>query len=212
MYELYRNYIISSGGTGQVSELFKQAGMDERPTADYIWAILVKLGLDPTSEHFADTPARVTKMLQSFCQFSEAGLAEVLKAGFSETKDNILVVQSRIPFVGLCAHHLLPFIGRATIGYLPRKRVVGLSKLTRLVYAAGRVQPSTQEHITNLIADTLADTLEPIGVGVITTATHGCMGARGVNAPDTVTQVNALRGQMLLNPQARLEFMEAARG
>ena len=176
-----------------------------------IQGILEALGLDSQNEHFRDTPDRVTKMLRSFCQFQEEELSGLLKAGFSETKDDILVVQSRIPFVGMCAHHLLPFIGRATVGYLPRKRVVGISKLTRLVYAAGRVTPSTQEHITNLIADTLHGTLEPIGTGVVTVAIHGCMAVRGVNAPETVTQVNALRGQMLLNPQARQEFMQAAK-
>jgi GTP cyclohydrolase I len=170
------------------------------------------LGLDFQSEHFRDTPARWRKMMQSFCQYRETDLVNILKAGFSETQDNILVTQVNIPFVGLCAHHLLPFTGQAAVGYLPRKRVVGLSKLTRLVYAAGRVSPSTQEHITNLIADTLFDALEPIGVGIMTSATHGCMGARGVHAPEVITKVNALRGQILLNPQARVEFMEAVRG
>jgi len=147
--------------------------------------------------------------MQSFFQYKEADLGEILKAGFEETQDNILIVQRQIPFAGLCAHHLLPFWGTAAIGYLPRRRVVGLSKLARLAYSAGRVSPSTQEHITNLIADTLFDTLEPIGVGVVTNAAHGCMAVRGVNAPQTVTTVNALRGQMLLNPQARAEFMQA---
>jgi GTP cyclohydrolase I len=166
----------------------------------------------PEDDHFKDTPMRFSKMLRSFTQYTEEDLANILKAGFEETQDNILVTQRRIPFAGLCAHHLLPFWGTAAIGYLPRKRVVGLSKLARLVGAAGRVSPSTQEHITNLIADALADTLEPIGVGVVTIAAHGCMAVRGVNAPQTVTQVNALRGQMLLNPQARQEFMRATKG
>jgi GTP cyclohydrolase I len=174
--------------------------------------ILDQLGLDLSSEHFADTPGRWRRMMQSFVQFKEEELGDILKRGFEETKDNILVVQREIPFSGLCAHHLLPFWGTASVGYIPRKRVVGLSKLTRLVSASGRCSPSTQEHITNLIADTLFNTLEPIGVGVITIAAHGCMAVRGVNAPQTVTQVNALRGQMLLNPQARMEFMEANRG
>jgi len=174
--------------------------------ADSILQILV--GPTYSSEHFKDTPTRYVRMLASFTQYTEANLAAILKAGFEETQDNILVTQRHIPFAGLCAHHLLPFWGEARLGYLPRKRVVGLSKLARLVFAAGRVAPGTQEHITNLIADTLYDTLEPIGVGVITTAAHGCMAVRGVNAPQTVTQVNALRGQMLLNPQARAEFMQ----
>jgi GTP cyclohydrolase I len=173
--------------------------------------LLEGLGLDVLDQHFTDTPARVRKMLQSFVAYKEEDLGSILRAGFSESQDNILVVQTDIPFAGLCAHHLLPFWGTASVGYIPRKRVVGLSKLARLVHAAGRVTPSTQEHITNLIADTLHNTLEPIGVGVVTNAAHGCMAVRGVNAPQTITHVNALRGQMLLNPQARQEFMQAVR-
>jgi len=203
MSESSPSSITSSGGIAPVSE------GDEVHV--YIKAALLRLGLDPDSEHFKDTPGRVERMLESFCHYREENLAEILKAGFEETQDNIMVVQLKIPFSGLCAHHLLPFWGSASVGYLPRRRVVGLSKLTRLVSAAGRVEPSTQEHITNLIANTLFDALEPIGVGVVTSAVHGCMAVRGVNAPQTVTQVNALRGQMLLNPQARQEFMQAVR-
>jgi len=177
---------------------------------EHVMQVLDGLGLDVMDEHFKETPTRFRKMLQSFVQYTEADLVELLKAGFEETQDNILVTQRKIPFSGLCAHHLLPFWGEAVVGYIPRKRVVGLSKLTRLVVAAGRVSPSTQEHITNLIADTLFNTLEPIGVGVITAAAHGCMAVRGVNAPQTVTQVNAFRGQILLNSAARQEFLQAA--
>jgi GTP cyclohydrolase I len=165
--------------------------------------------LELEGEHFDETPRRVAAFLQTFTQKHD--LAGILKTGFEETKDNVLVVQVQIPFKGLCAHHLLPFSGTAAVGYLPRKRIVGLSKLTRLVLAAGEVQPSTQEDITNLIVDTLHDTLEPLGAGVVTSAVHNCMAVRGVHAPQTVTKVSALRGQLLLNPQARAEFLEMIR-
>jgi GTP cyclohydrolase I len=178
--------------------------------AEYVGAILTELELDGDNEHFAGTPMRVARMLQTFTQYSEEDLRDILATGFEETDDNILVVQTRIPFVGMCAHHLLPFTGSASVGYIPRKRVVGLSKLTRLVRAAGRVEPSTQEHITNLIADTLHRTLEPVAAGAVTTATHGCMSTRGVLAHETQTKVSALRGQFLLNTDARKEFLDMA--
>lgn len=181
---------------------------DKKDLEFHIEAILEYLGL--RGEHFEETPRRVAALLREFTKGGD--LSEILSTGFSEAKDNILVVLTDIPFKGLCAHHLLPFWGRASVGYIPRKRVVGLSKLPRLVAAAGTQSPSTQEHITNLIADTLFDTLEPIGVGVITSAAHGCMAVRGVNAPSTLTKVSALRGQILLNPTARNEFMTLAGG
>jgi GTP cyclohydrolase I len=174
--------------------------------------VLNLLGLDISGEHFQETPRRVREFLQEYRQGTEADLAEILRTSFSETKDNILVVQVPIPFRGLCAHHLAPFLGSAAVGYIPRERVVGLSKLTRLVQRAGTITPSTQEHITNLIADTLFDELKPIAAGCVTTALHGCMGARGVLAPNTETRVSALRGQFLFNPTARSEFMDFVRG
>jgi GTP cyclohydrolase I len=166
--------------------------------------VLKKHGLE--GEHFEKTPERFARMFAGFNQ--PVDLEAILSTGFEETNDNIMVVQTNIPFRGLCAHHLLPFFGTAAVGYIPRGRVVGLSKLTRLVQAAGTLAPSTQEHITNVVADTLFRTMECIGVGVVTSALHGCMAVRGVNAPRTETRVSALRGQMLLNPTARGEFME----
>lgn len=184
---------------------------EERDLEDDLTNVLMKLGLDPTDQHFRDTPARVAKMLQGFVAHQEEDLGEILKQGFEETEDNILVVQTAIPFKGLCAHHLLPFFGTAAVGYIPRKRVVGLSKLTRLVQAAGTITPSTQEHITNLIANALFETMEPLAAGAVTEALHGCMAVRGVNAPSTKTKVQALRGQFLFNPTARQEFLDAIR-
>jgi GTP cyclohydrolase I len=166
--------------------------------------ILAAYGLE--GEHFQDTPLRFAKMFASFNQPHD--LAAILSVGFEETRDNVLVVQTDIPFKGLCAHHLLPFQGTAAVGYIAQGRIVGLSKLARVVQAAGECRPSTQEDITNRIVDAIHDTLRPLATGVVTTATHGCMGVRGVSAPQTRTTVSALRGQFLLNPTARLEFLE----
>lgn len=170
----------------------------------YIEQILHELDLH--GEDFEETPRRVATFLRSFRQGDSRSLADLLKT-FTETSENVLVVQGDIPFSGLCAHHLVPFAGTAIVGYIPRKRKVGLSKLARLVQAAGRIQPGTQEDVTNLVADTLFRELEPIAAGVVTRAWHGCMSVRGVMAPNTWTVVSALRGQFLLNPSARQEFM-----
>jgi GTP cyclohydrolase I len=175
----------------------------------HIGDILHTLQLE--GEDFDETPRRVAQFLRSFRSTDPGQLAEILKT-FTETSENVLVVQGDIPFSGLCAHHLVPFSGTAVVGYIPRKRKVGLSKLARLVQLAARVQPSTQEDITNLVADTIHQELEPIGAGVITVANHGCMEVRGIMAHGTWTRVHALRGQFLLNSDARIEFMEAARG
>jgi len=164
-------------------------------------------GLELEGEDFVETPRRVAALLRAFNQRNKAELPGLLKT-FSETAESVLIVQTHIPFKGLCAHHLVPFFGTASVGYIPRGRKVGLSKLTRLVLSAGEVEPSTQEAVTNLVVDTLYDTLEPIGAGVVTRALHGCMAVRGVHAPDTWTTVSALRGQFLLNPTVRQEFME----
>lgn len=152
----------------------------------FIAPLLDALGLDVSNDHFKETPRRVAAMLLYFTQ--DVPLEAVLKDGFDAVESSHMVIQKHIPFKGLCAHHLLPFFGTAVVGYIPRGRVVGLSKLARLVSAAGLRSPSTQEEITNSIARTLQKSkLEPAGVIVASRAVHGCMAVRGVNAPGTET-------------------------
>lgn len=179
--------------------------------------VLEELGLDPSNQHFARTPERVAKVLRAYVQ--PIDLQSVLSDGFEdddpgegESNERTLVVQTNIPFMGLCAHHLLPFFGTAAVGYLPRQRVVGLSKLTRLVYAAGHLAPTTQEHITNLVADALYDSapIQPKGVAVLTSALHGCMAVRGVEAPATRTITSAIRGVFKDVPALEAKFMSLA--
>ena len=181
--------------------------------------IIVGLGLDPSSQHFARTPERFAKVLRAYVQTID--LDAVLSDGFEdddpseeEKSEKVLVVQTNIPFLAVCAHHLLPFFGSAAVGYLPRDRVVGLSKLTRLVYAAGHLAPTTQEHITNIVADTLfnSTSIKPRGVAVLTSALHGCMAIRGVEAPATRTIVSAVRGDFLDVPALESKFMDLAKG
>lgn len=183
----------------------------------YLKEIIMSLGLDVDGQHFARTPERVAKVLMAYVQ--EIDLDKVLSDGFAdddpsdeEVNEKVLVVQTNIPFMGLCAHHLLPFFGSAAVGYLPRERVVGLSKLTRLVYAAGHLAPTTQETITNTVADALwrSKPISPKGVAVLTSALHGCMAVRGVEAPATRTITSAVRGAFLDTPALEAKFMDLA--
>jgi GTP cyclohydrolase IA len=174
-------------------------------SAATIRRLLVGLGLDVDTEELRDTPMRVARMYQEFCQPYD--LLAILKSGFENmSTDGGLITQEHIPFRSLCPHHLLPFVGEAYIGYIPHRRMVGLSKLARLVDAAGTRRPCTQEEITNVVADTLHKGMDCQGVAVITEATHMCMVSRGVRAVGTKTKVSAIRGAFVHSPQARAEF------
>lgn len=171
----------------------------ERAVAD----LLDALGVDRADEALRDTPRRVA-----------AAFAELLgPVAFSATTFpnegdyDELVVVSDIGFASLCEHHLLPFVGVAHVGYLPRDRIVGLSKLPRLVeHRARRLQ--VQERLTAEIADWLVSALRPRGVGVVIEATHMCMTLRGVRQPGAVTTTSALRGRLREDPRTRHEFFE----
>jgi GTP cyclohydrolase I len=171
-----------------------------------MYAILEASGL-ACKPGLEETPERWARF---FAEFNvPCDLLELMKA-FDHVEGSdvgAMVVQSGIPFRGLCEHHLLPFHGTCDLGYIPGSRVVGLSKLTRLVQAAGTRRPSIQERITNEIADTIRDGISPLGVIVVTRAEHTCMSIRGINAPGVITTVSALRGNYVHVPAARQEFM-----
>lgn len=159
-----------------------------------------------------ETPLRVAKMLQEFTKPFDARsiLKDFEHVGHGKNGYSGMVVQSRIPFSMLCEHHLLPAIGEADLGYVPGDRVLGLSKLTRLVDAIGHERPSLQEAICDRITDTLEHFLKPKGVMCVITAEHGCMACRGVKAPGVFTTTSSLRGVFREVPQARAEFFSLA--
>jgi GTP cyclohydrolase I len=164
--------------------------------------LLVALGQDPSSAHLADTPRRVA-----------AGYAELLTPvtfnpttfandeGYDE-----LVLAKAIPFASLCQHHLLPFSGIAHVGYLPADRILGLSKLARVVELFAR-RLQLQERLTTQVADWLQAHLEPKGVGVVLEAEHLCMSLRGVRAVGAHTVTSALHGLLRTDQRARQEFL-----
>lgn len=176
------------------------------------------LGLDLGSQHFSRTPERFAKYLKAYIN-PGTDLDEVISGGFEDEDvadqadyKKSFVIQTSIPFLGVCAHHLLPFFGSAAVAYVPSQRVVGLSKLTRLVYAVGHIEPTTQERITNRIADALYGNkiIKPKGVAVLTSALHGCMSARGVESPDTRTTASAIRGVFYDEPALETKFITLA--
>lgn len=168
--------------------------------------IITAMGLDLADPEIAETPIRVAKFFLEFRQ--EYDLDDILGGGFSHPKDaeGAMIVQKDIPFRSMCLHHFAPFFGKAAIGYIPRKKMVGLSKLTRLVQAIGTTAPSTQEVITNKIARALSDNLDCMGVIVVTDAEHTCMTTRGVNSPGVITSVSSIKGVFRDVPAAREEF------
>jgi GTP cyclohydrolase I len=174
----------------------------ERAVSD----LLAALGQDPASEQLLDTPRRVA-----------ATYAELLTpAPFTPTTfpndegyDELVLVRA-IPFQSLCEHHLLPFVGVAHVGYLPADRILGLSKLARVVELFSR-RLQLQERLTTQVADWLQDQLAPKGVGVVLEAAHLCMSLRGVRAAGTHTVTSALHGLLRSDPRSRQEFLALTR-
>jgi len=175
---------------------------------------LKALGFDLEDENFSDTPARFVRYLQEYCK--PFNPIEVLKIGFNHEHAEVagykgMVVQTNIPWRTICPHHLLPVTGRCHVGYIPTKRVVGLSKITRLAQAVGTEKPRMQETCTDIIAELLSLHLEAKGVIVVISAEHGCMYGRGVHTPDTPSVTSTVRGLFRDVPAAREEFFELVR-
>jgi GTP cyclohydrolase IA len=164
-------------------------------------------GDDPKREGLIDTPARVVRAYEEFFQGYEQSPHEILSRTFSEVQgyDEMIVLKD-IRFESYCEHHMVPIIGRAHVAYLPKERVVGISKLARLVDAfAKRLQ--IQEKMTAQIADTLNEVLQPIGVGVILEAAHQCMSTRGVHKAGVSMVTSRMLGSFRDDPSTRREFL-----
>ncbi len=184
---------------------------DDPPKVDHarieraVREILLAVGDDPDREGLQETPARVARMYAEIFSGLREDPRVYLKKFFSEKYDEIVLVRD-ISFNSVCEHHMLPFMGKAHIGYLPDGRVVGLSKLARVVDAVAR-RPQVQERMTQTIADLLIDELKVRGVGVVVEAVHTCMTVRGVCKPGTVCVTSAMKGAFRKNPSTRAEIM-----
>ncbi len=168
---------------------------------DVITRLLQTIGEDPERPGLKDTPRRVIKFYEEFLKYPEPSMTQFDGAACDE-----MVMQHDIPFYSLCEHHLLPFFGTATIGYIPSGKILGLSKLARVVrHYAQRLQ--TQEYLTNNIAEYLKIKLEPKGIGVILRASHLCMLMRGVEATGSYTTTQHFDGSLKTDMKARNEFL-----
>jgi len=172
---------------------------------DAVVRILEMLGEDPNRDGLLNTPKRVIKALVEMTSGYETDPMEDLSVTFAEDVDQ-MVVLSNIHFNSLCEHHMLPFSGIATVGYIPNGSIVGLSKLARVVDTYSR-RLQVQERMTDQIADAITAALNPKGVGVIVSAHHSCMGLRGVRKPSGLMTTSALRGVMKDDGVVRAEFM-----
>ena len=177
------------------------------PKLEYIYAqMLETLGEDPTREGILKTPQRAAKALQFLTQGYHQNVEEVVNdAIFNEEYDEMVIVKD-IECYSLCEHHLLPFFGKCHVGYIPRKKIIGLSKIPRIVdMFARRLQ--VQERLTKQIAEALQEVLTPAGVAVVIEAQHLCMMVRGVQKQHSQTMTNVMLGEFRDKNSTRTEFM-----
>jgi GTP cyclohydrolase I len=189
--------------------------MTKRTQAEAEAAVRVLIewaGDDPDREGLVDTPARVAKSYRELFSGYDQDPRSYLERTFEEVGGyDELVVLRDIPVISFCEHHMLPVIGRAHVGYLPSDRVVGISKLARVVHGFGR-RLQIQEKLTAEIADAIQDILRPQGVGVVIEAEHSCMSLRGVNVIGSKLITSRLRGIVRDDQRTREEFMRLTRG
>lgn len=172
--------------------------------------ILLAIGEDPQRDGLKETPARVARMYAELFAGLHEDPVRHLETAFDEDHHEMVILRD-IPFNSMCEHHLMPFEGKAHIAYIPGGRIVGLSKLARIVddYAA---RPQVQERLTSQIADLLAQRVHVNGCAVVIEAVHTCMTCRGVRKPGSVMITSALRGTMHSNQSTRNEAMTLLRG
>lgn len=181
---------------------------DEAAALQAVRTLLAFTGDDPDREGLQDTPRRVAKAWREMTQWTNGDPATLLTTTFSETSDELVIVRG-IEFASLCEHHVLPFTGTATVGYLPSDRVVGLSKIPRLVQGfAARLQ--VQERLTTQIAEAMQNALSPRGVGVVLRARHSCMGCRGVRQPAAEMITSSMTGLVRDSAALRAELLSLA--
>lgn len=185
--------------------------MDKQRIENAVREILSAIGEDPDREGLQETPKRVANMYAEIFAGMEDDPKRHLKI-FNESNNDEMVVVRDIPMYSMCEHHLLPFVGKAHIAYIPSDgKVIGLSKLVRIVDSFSK-KPQLQERLTSQIADFLEENLSPKGIAVVIEAEHLCMTMRGARAAGAKTQTSALRGIMRKDARTRAEAMSLLRG
>jgi GTP cyclohydrolase I len=173
-------------------------------------SIIEAIGEDPKREGLVGTPRRIAEMYAEVFEGIYEDPGEELRVGFEEGHQEMVILKD-IPFYSMCEHHFLPFHGLAHVGYIPSGRVVGASKIGRVVEILAK-RPQLQERLTTQIANTIVSVLEPKGVAVIIQAEHLCMTMRGVKKPGSNIVTSAMRGLFQKNPLTRSEFLSLVQG
>jgi len=172
--------------------------------------LLASLGEDPDREGLRDTPRRVESSLRFLTSGYAMNIDEVLNGALFTVDYSEMVIVKDIDFYSLCEHHLLPFFGKCHVAYVPRTRVIGLSKIPRVVDVFAR-RLQVQERLTNQIAETIEQKIEPLGVAVVMEGTHLCMAMRGVEKQNSFAVTSAMLGAFRNNARTRTEFLELIR-
>jgi len=181
--------------------------MDAKKVRPLIEKLLAELGEDPKREGLRNTPARAAAAWEFLTRGYRQDLAAVINNALFETEANHMVIVRDIEIYSLCEHHLLPFFGKCHIGYIPHGKVLGVSKLARIADVFAR-RLQIQERLTNQIARTIMDTLEPEGVGVVIEAKHLCMMMRGVEKQNSCMTTSAMLGSFHNSNATRNEFLQ----
>jgi GTP cyclohydrolase I len=187
----------------------KQVGVDADRIRKAVLEILEAVGENPNREGLKATPDRVARMYAELLSGMNEDPQDHLKSAFTENYDEIVLLRD-IPFYSMCEHHLMPFIGKAHVAYLPDGKVLGVSKLARIVDCFAR-RLQLQERLTAQIADSLMEGLKPQGVAVVLEASHSCMTIRGIKKPGSVMVTSAVRGIFKKDPRTRNEVMSLLR-
>jgi GTP cyclohydrolase IA len=184
--------------------------MDRDKIMQGVRMILEGVGEDPDRPGLAETPRRMADLYEEIFSGIGQDPAGPIKTVPDEEHDEIVLIRD-IPFYSVCEHHLLPFLGKAHVAYLPKGRIVGLSKIARVLGIAAR-RPQLQERLTTEVAETLMREVDPLGVMVVVEAEHLCMTMRGVRAPGSVTVTSAVRGRFRESAPTRSEALALLRG
>jgi len=184
--------------------------VDKEKIEQAVGMLIEAIGEDPAREGLRGTPRRVAEMYDEVFAGLGQDPREFLQVGFEEDHREMVILRE-IPFHSMCEHHLLPFYGVAHVGYIPKGRVVGISKIARVVESLAR-RPQLQERLTTQIADVIDEVLQPSGVGVVLEAAHLCMIMRGVKKPGSLVTTSANRGIFRTRLATREEFISLIRG
>jgi GTP cyclohydrolase IA len=194
-----------NSNAGALASGLAPSGVDQPRIEKAVREILAAIGEDPDREGLRDTPGRVARMYAEMFRGLHEDPREVLQKFFTEKYDEVVLVRD-IEFHSMCEHHMLPFMGKAHIGYMPSGKVIGLSKLARVVEVVAR-RPQVQERMTETIADLVMQELSAKGVAVVIEATHTCMTIRGVRKPGSMCVTSAMKGIFRSNLSSREEIM-----